>query len=229
MTKREYVSSVMRRMNELGWDDSYSGAFFGGDSTKVERQVVACFCDAWRKGVDALPLSYFNSVSFEDAELFSDVSQGTGFVVLPSDFYILSSFRMRGWKRDCFAAVEETDAIAAIQSNDFVRGNVYRPVCTLFVHPRYGSIMKYYSVHKGSRHFVESALYVPLHGGIAGLGDSDDLGLDERLYGPLAWLNAGVVFSVFEKEEMAKAAFSFIQRKGENLFNGKLIQRKTEN
>ena len=219
MTKGEYVKSVMRRMNELGWDDSFTGAFVGSDTTKVERHVEASFVDAWRMGVGVLPRHYFTRLSasgervmssFKDAELTGDVSQGTGFVVLPDDFYILSSFRMRGWKRDCFEAIPETDAIAAVQSNDFVRGNPYRPVCTLFVHPRYGNIMKYYSVHKGSVHFVESALYVPLHGGIAGSGDSDDLELDERLYGPLAWLNAGFVFSVFEKEEMAKMAFSLV-------------------
>ena len=212
MTKGEYTKSVMQRMNELGWDDSFAGVFAGGDTTKVERHVVASFADAWRDAVGLLPRGYFNQASFVDAILIGDVSQGTGFVVLPEDFYILSSFRMKGWRRACFTAIEETDAIAAIQSNEFVRGNPYRPVCTLFEHPQHGRIMKYYSLRKGFGHIIEGASYIPLHGGIAGLGDNDDLGLDERLYDPLAWLNAGVVFDVFEKFDAAKVARGTIER-----------------
>jgi hypothetical protein len=204
MTKGEYVKGVMRRINELGWDDSFPGAFAGSDTSKVERQVEALFRDAWRKGVGLLPRTYFSQRSFTDSVLVEDVSAGTGFVVLPADYYALSLFRMRGWKRGCFSAVEEDDAVSAIQSNEFVRGNFCRPVCTVSERPRYGRVLNYYSLPKGEAHRVEEALYVPLVERIESWEDDRELGLDERLYGPLQWLNAGVVFAVFEKGEMDK-------------------------
>ena len=206
MTKDAYIKGVMQRMNELGWDDSFAGAFAGSDTTKAERHVESTFIDAWRMAVGLLPRDCFNQESFKDIIPEGDASAGTGFVVLPSDFYVLSLFKMRGWKKDCFAAFEETDAIAAIQSNDFVRGNFCRPVCTLSTHPRYGRIMKYYSLPKGDEHIVESALYIPIHNGITGLGGRDDLNLKTRLYEPLSWMSASMVFGVFEKLDLAKAA-----------------------
>jgi hypothetical protein len=204
MVKGDYVSGVMKRLNELGWDDGVAGAFAGSDTTEVGRCVEAVFRDAWRKGVALLPKDYFDSVSFADGGHVFDVAAGTGFVVLPGDFYLLRLFALKGWRKGCFVAVEENDAVAAVQSNGFVRGNFVRPVCTLSERAGYGRVLNYYSLPPGKGHVIESALYIPLVDGIEGVDDDEVLGFDERLYGPLQWLNAGLVFSLFEKEEMAK-------------------------
>ena len=196
----------MQRMNELGWDDAYGDAFIGGDTVKVVRQVEAMFRDAWRKAVTMLPRSYFRLSSFKDSMLTGDVHSGTGFVVIPDDFYVLLLFKMKGWQRPCFVAVEEDEAVSAIQSNEFVRGNFCHPVCTLSERTGYGRVLNYYSLRRGENHAVEEALYIPMVGGIDGLEAERDLGLDERLYGALEWINAGLVFSVFEKPDMAKVA-----------------------
>lgn len=196
----------MRRMNELGWDDTFQGAFAGSDTTKVERQVEALFRDAWRAAVNLLPRNYFSSKSFKNSNLISDVSTGSGFVVIPNNFYVLLLFKMKGWKKPCFTAIEDNDAISAVQSNDFVRGNFCRPACTISENLKYGRILNYYSLPKGNKHVIEEALYIPLIDNIVNLNDNTDLNLDERLYEPLQWINAGLVFSVFEKADIAKVA-----------------------
>jgi hypothetical protein len=204
MVKGEYVAGVMRRLNELGWDESVSGVFMGSDTAKVERHVESVFRDAWRRAVALLPRDYFPAASFADGVHVHDVASGTGFVVLPADCYMVKSFLMRGWRRPCFVAVEENEAVAALQANRFVRGNFVRPVCTLSERPGYGRVLNYYSLPPGMGHVIEGALYIPFVSGIDGVGDSVELELDERLYGPLQWLNAGLVFAVFGKEDVAK-------------------------
>jgi hypothetical protein len=205
MVKGEYVAGVMRRLNELGWNESVSGVFMGSDTTKVERHVESVFRDAWRRAVVLLPHDYFPASSFAEGVHIYNVAKGTGFVALPTDYYLLKSFLMQGWRRPCFVAVEENDAVAALQSNRFVRGNFVRPVCTLSERSDYGRVLNYYSLPPGKGHVIDGALYIPLVSGIDGLGDDVELGFDERLYGPLQWLNAGFVFAVFEKGDAAKA------------------------
>jgi hypothetical protein len=204
MVKSEYISGVMQRMNELGWSDSFTESFMNSDATNVERQIDASYCDAWRKALQSLPRNYFNQQSFKDSALHYDKSRGTGFVVLPSDYYVLSFFKMKGWKQGCYTAIEEDDAVSVIQSNDYVRGNICRPVCTVSESPLYGKILNYYSLPKGRSHETEAALYIPLIRKV--VDDTSDLGLDERLYAPLQWINAGLVFTVLEKPDLAKAA-----------------------
>jgi hypothetical protein len=178
--------------------------FIGSDTAVVERHVEATYLDAWRRAVALLPAAYFPSVSFADALHKFDVASGTGFVALPVDFYVLKSFLMRGWRRRCFTAVTETDAVAAVQANRFVRGNFVRPVCTLSERDGRGRVLNYYSVPPGREHVIEEALYIPLPSGLEGVADNVFMGLDKRLYGPLQWLNAGLVFAVFGKGEMTK-------------------------
>ena len=213
MTKREYITGVMRRMNELGWDDSLPDMFLGGDTTKVEKHVEYLFRDSWRDAVGLLPWHFFNQASFKDSTHVCDVSVGTGFVVLPTDFYMFVSFKMDGWKKSCYSAVVEDDSVARVQSNSAVRGNFCRPVCTLSERVVYTNsglrqerVLNYYSLPCGVPHHIEVATYIPFVGTIDLLADNADLGLNELLYEPLQWINAGKVFSVFEKKDIAETA-----------------------
>jgi hypothetical protein len=204
MLKGDYVSCVKGRLNETGWDEAYAGVFAGGDATKVERAVEATFRDAWRRSVSLLPKDYFPSAPFEGAPHEYDVRDGTGFVVLPADYYVLKRFMMRGWRKACFAAIEENDRSLAFQSNRFIRGNYVRPVCTVSERADRGRVLRYYSLPPGREHVIEEALYIPLAEGIEGVDSGVETGYDERLYGPLSWLNAGLVYSVFGDTGMAK-------------------------
>ena len=57
--KAEFIQRVMQIMNELGWNDTQSGAFVGSDTTQVKEHIEAVFVDAWRKSVNVLPKTYF--------------------------------------------------------------------------------------------------------------------------------------------------------------------------
>lgn len=209
--KAEFIARVMQTMNELGWNDTESNAFIGSDTTKVNGHIESVFADAWRKAVNLLPKTYFTVDDFSNNKLVSDIGEGIGYVVLPDDFYLLYSFKMEGWHKNVETAHLFSDAMASIQSNEYTRGNFVRPVCVLSSRPvKEGDgneakivikeIMEYYSLPRGKTHNVEEALYIPI---ISPLSDGTQL--SEKLYVPLAYLCASMVFNIFEKPEISQA------------------------
>lgn len=208
--KAEFISRVMQIMNELGWNDTESNAFIGSDTTKVKGHIESVFVDAWRKAVNILPKTYFTIKDFSDQKLVSDIPHGTGYIVLPEDFYNLFSYKMRGWQVAAETLIPSSDSIARVQANEFIRGNVVRPVCVLrnkaikervddnFIYPQ-KDILEFYSVPKGSEQEIEQALYIPL---IEPL--SDNTKINEKLFVPLAYICASMVFYIFEKPEIAQ-------------------------
>ncbi len=192
----------MQIMNELGWDDSGSGAFIGSDKTKVAGHIESVFVDAWRKAVGILPKSYFEAADFSGAGHVGDRHTGVGYVVLPGDFFTLGSFMMVGWQRSVERLQEITDALAAVQANEYTRGNAVRPVCVRTVRPVGGNVvpvLEYYSVPRGAAHQIAEAVYIPL---VAPLSEATKL--NEKLFTPLAYLCASQVYTIFEKPEVAQ-------------------------
>jgi len=210
MTKADFISRTMQIMNELGWDDISSGAFFNSDATKVEKHIESVFVDAWRKATALFPKVYFESRDFSASKLTYDISTGTGFILLPADFYLLFSFKMKGWQKRVETAYLFSDPIASVQANEYTRGNHIRPVVIRTIKPvltregdnfvtKMKDALEYYSLPKGKVHQVEEAIYIPL---IQPL--SDETILNEKLIAPLAYLCASQVFIIFEKSEIAK-------------------------
>lgn len=208
--KAEFIAKVMQIMNELGWNDTESNAFIGSDTTKVKGHIEAAFVDAWRKAVNIFPKTYFTIRDFSDQKLVSDIPHGTGYIVLPEDFYSLVSYKMRGWQVAGETLIPSSDPIARVQANEFIRGNVARPVCVLSnksikervgdeIIPTQKDVLEFYSVPKGSEQEIEEALYIPL---ISPL--SDNTKLNEKLFIPLAYLCASMVFYIFEKPDIAQ-------------------------
>lgn len=192
----------MQIMNELGWDDTGRDAFIGSDKTKVAGHIESVFVDAWRKAVNVLPKTYFTIKNFAGAAHSGDIHTGVGYVVLPGDFYTLCSFRMSGWQRPVETLFDSTDAVASVQANEYTRGNPVRPVCVRTLRPAGDNIvpvLEYYSVPRGAEHRIAEAVYIPL---VAPLSNATRL--NEKLFAPLAYLCAGLVFDIFEKSEIAK-------------------------
>ena len=127
--KEKFISRVMQIMNELGWNDTQSGAFVGSNTTKVVGHIENVFVDAWRKAVNLLPKIYFNTKDFSKSRLISDFNTGVGYVVLPDDFYTLFSFKMLGWYKSAETILDNSDPMASVQANEYTRGNFVRPVC----------------------------------------------------------------------------------------------------
>ncbi|MFT3994402.1 MAG: hypothetical protein QM660_08845 [Dysgonomonas sp.] len=208
--KAEFISSVMQIMNELGWNDTESNAFIGSDTTKVKGHIESVFVDAWRKAVNIFPKTYFTIKDFSVQKLVSDIPHGTGYIVLPEDFYSLVSFKMRGWQVSGETLIPSSDPIARVQANEYTRGNIVRPVCVLSnkaIKERQGDeyiytqkdVLEYYSVPVGSEQEIEEALYIPLSEPL-----SDNTKLNEKLFRPLAYICASMVFNIFEKQDIAK-------------------------
>ncbi|MDR1089947.1 MAG: hypothetical protein LBL79_02635 [Prevotella sp.] len=208
--KAEFISRVMQIMNELGWNDTESDAFIGSNTAKVKGHIESVFVDGWRKAVTIFPKTYFTIKSFSDQKLVSDIPHGTGYIILPEDFYSLASFKMRGWQVATETLIPGSDPMARVQANEYTRGNICRPMCVLNNktvresvdgHISYiqKDVLEYYSVPTGSKQEIEEALYIPL---ISPL--SDDTILNEKLYIPLAYICASMVFYIFEKPDIAQ-------------------------
>lgn len=199
----------MQIMNELGWNDTQSDAFVGSDTTKVVGHIEYVFVDAWRKAINILPKTYFTIKDFSKQKLVTDIPLGVGYIVLPDDFYALYSFRMMGWQVAAEILIDSSDPIARIQANEYTRGNICRPVCVKnnkaikervddVIIPTQKDVLEYYSVPVGSKQEIEEALYIPL---ISPL--SDNTKLNEKLFIPLAYICASMVFSIFEKTDIS--------------------------
>ena len=205
MLAADFIKHVTEILNEA--DASINGAeLVGADMTNLSTYIEKLYPAAWRSAVKILPRTWFLPKSFTNATKVANPTEGTGYIILPEDFLVLSSFKMTGWTVDVLSAPEETPAINKKQSNEYLRGTQRNPVCVL----RYISYnnalrkaMYYYSLPRttdASTHVIEKALYVP---NVTALGtdvDIDDNGLE-----PLAYLTAATVLTSFEKDTAAKA------------------------
>ena len=332
ITKAEYIQRVMLIMNEASMFDTQGNTFAGADSAQVDRYIEGSYVDAWRRCAGVLPKAWFKNASFKHYPIISNTSQGTGYVILPSDFYLMNSFKMLGWKKAVYESSVENERTSAIQSNEFTRGSQIRPVCTassrevsdvanniivvgsmaipvfypfdngpvfcsinnktyalideilsykglhsatdeyvandvvyanatlyraegsisasafnplswtvmdyasdpaeaLTIGMQYkdyydgkyyactaankvveleltigiNQVLNYYSLQKGlASHTIEEAIYIPAAKPLSSYGDDDDLGLDQRVIEPMAYLGASTVFVILEKYDIAK-------------------------
>ena len=209
MKKSEYIYRVMLIMNEAGLYDIEGNSLLGADTAQVDRHIEGSYVDAWRRCAKAMPRGWFKNDSFKENEIITNLPDGSGYVVLPDDFYLLTSFRMKGWKKDVVEASNENERIASIQANEWTRGSSIRPVCIISteeVEDNIKQVLKYYSLSKGlDTHEIEKAIYVPVTKPLNEYSDDEDLGLDDQIIEPLAYLSASTVFTMFEKYEIAKA------------------------
>lgn len=206
-----FIDRVLEVLNEA--DTSIQGAeMVGADENNLSVYIQNQLPAAWRRAVGIFPQNWFNASSFL-TELIKIVNatDGTGYVLLPTDYLRLYSFRMKGWKQDVINAPEATPEINKRQANEFIRGNVHQPVCVLRYVSYSNALRKalyYYSLPKtsnASTHIVENALYIP---NITTISSNIPV-TDEGLI-PLVYLTAATVLSSLGKEENAKAIESKI-------------------
>ncbi len=204
MNKQGFIQQVLHILNEAGTIDG--AEMIGADMTQLTNYIEKHYPGAWRRAVKILPRSWFDTKSFADAAKVVDAPDGTGYVILPTDFLLLSSFRMKTWKVACKEAQEETPDINFKQSNEYLRGTLYEPVCVLRLINSENTLKKamyYYSVARSASadtHIVEEALYIPNVTTLA-----DDVNIDDKLAEPLAYICAVAVLTTLEKTTAAKA------------------------
>lgn len=142
-------------------------------------------------------------------EPIAELNEGIGIVVLPVDFYLLTKFKMEGWKMAVEEATVSDTASSRRQANEWTRGTALRPVVLIDSKEMHGQIvqvLRYYSLAKGLLpHMVEEAIYIPLISEITSLAPTAVLDISEQLYLPLAYLNASIVFTILEKATIASS------------------------
>ena len=190
--------------------DPAGNMFIGADTAQIDRQIEGSFVDAWRRCVKVMPRTWFENKSFKStAGLVPNLAQGTGFVELPEDFYLLSAFKMETWQKAVQEAYVANDLVTSIQSNEYTRGSEIRPVCVIDIDEVEGQIkqvLRYYSVKKGqSAHVVEQAIYVPVAKPLKEINATDELKLSDQVIEPLAYLTASTVFTMHEKNAISQA------------------------
>ena len=131
MNKSEYINRVLLIMNEAGLFDREGNSFIGADVAQIDRFIEGSFVDAWRRCAQVMPKAWFKNQSFRNAILKQYLSDGTGYVVLPDDFYMLTCFKMSGWKKPVLDAYILNERTSSIQSNAYTRGSQVRPVAVI--------------------------------------------------------------------------------------------------
>ena len=158
--------------------------------------------------------------------LFHLLQKGTGYVVLPDDFYLLTKFKMAGWRVAAMEASVANSRVANIQSNEYTMGSQMRPVVIIENKDLGGNIkpvLEYYSLPKGlPSHVVEEALYVPVVKELSTLDLTDDLGINDQIIVPLAYLSAATVFTIFEKIQIAQG----LEARAEAVLPGSSINQR---
>lgn len=121
----------MQILNEAGMTDLKGESFLGADSVQVDRHIEGTYVDAWRKCALVMPKAWFKNERFDFYPKVENLSDGTGYIILPSDFYLLSSFKLSQWRKPIFDAYVENEKTSSIQSNEYTRGSEIRPVGTI--------------------------------------------------------------------------------------------------
>lgn len=116
-------------MNE--YPDTLGSSFIGSDSANVDKYIENMYEDAWRILTKYVPKSWLTQKSFKNYPITVNSTKGTGYVILPTDYFMISSFKMLGWQVQSNTAIEETELVVRIQSNDYTRGTSLRPICTI--------------------------------------------------------------------------------------------------
>lgn len=215
MTRKDFINRVLLIMNEAAMADAQGQMFIGADSAQLDRQIEGSYVDAWRRCVKVMPRAWFENKSFKgDAAcpLTADASTGTGYVVLPTDFYLLSSFKMQGWQKAVQEASVNNERVSSIQSNHYTRGSTIRPVCVIDleeIEDDIKHVLRYYSVPEAlsaSEHVIEQAIYVPVAKPLnhPEMTDDTELKLSDQVIEPLAYITASTVFTMHEKTTIAQ-------------------------
>lgn len=197
-------------MNEAGLVDLAGSSLLGADTAQIDRYIEGSYVESWKLCSGVMPRAWLKNKSFVNAQKESDLINGTGYIILPQDFYLLTAFKMQGWKKAVYEAFVQNEKTAAIQSNEYTRGSTIRPVCVVENKVTGGNEVKqvlvYYSLPPGlSAHTVEEAIYVPVAEPLQNKADDYDLQLSELVTEPLCYLSAATVSVLLGKYDIAKA------------------------
>lgn len=112
--------------------------------------------EAARWVVRAVPLRALGEGSEIPIEGFKAEADGSGSIVLPSDFSRLIRFRIKGWSRPVLVPIYDTDPRYAQQFNPVLRGGEAKPVAVICEN---SCKLEYYSSSQGPYAKLQEARY----------------------------------------------------------------------
>lgn len=178
------------------------------DTLELDDIIRGVIVDAIKVVEMSAPLQYIDSgynFAKDNPQLYWN-GDGSGKVLLPTDFMRLIVFRMSDWSRPVYTAISETDAQYVLQSSRFkgVRGNAQKPVCAIVKRPE-GNVLEYYSSNSESA-TIDSAVYLPLP-----KIEEDGVEISERCYKAVVYQCGAMALTILNDNranslaELAKA------------------------
>ncbi len=129
---------------------------------------------------------------------------GTGEILLPSDFASLLLLQMEGWERPCTIIYPAETPVAQAQRNIHTRAGSCKPVCVECLNEYGNRVVCYYSLPSAAEPVVKSFLYEAIL--------DEDRGLNCDAGNPLlqavAYQCVALLYNMFERRDSANAFMS---------------------
>lgn len=133
--------------------------------------------------------------TFAAADIVHGENALTGYVVLPTDFLRLYSFKMTEWLRPVTDVISQDHPDFVLQGSSATMGKIAKPVCVIrYELSKTKFVLDYFSVK--TVHTIDHALYIPVT-------KAEDL--QENLIPPLTWLLVAKAFQIYSNDEQAQA------------------------
>ena len=117
------------------------------------------------------------------------IDSNVGYLILPTDFLRLSSFKMTQWHRPSVVAISETHPEYILQTNQYTRGGIAKPVTVL--KDAGGERRLYYYSVTDNDHEVDHFYYVK-----SVLAEN----LQSNLIDPLTWMCAAKALEIYSED-----------------------------
>lgn len=129
---------------------------------------------------------------------------GTGEILLPTDFVSLLHLQMRGWHRPCTQLLPANSPQALAQGNENTRAGACKPVCVEGVNAAGKPVACYYSLPLATEPVVESFVYEAVFDEKKGLNTEPS----NPLVQAVLYQCVALLYNVFEKRDTANAFMS---------------------
>lgn len=212
------INMVKAKLDELvpeGEGLTFSLSAEPNVSNPLDLLINAHLEEATKDVILSAPLSALMPVASSETEGTPFTEGGlTGYIPLPDDFLRLVYFKLLEWKRGLTELIRTNDPKYKLQSSDFLRGGIAKPVAALNWRSTtegeattMSKVIEYYSVLED--HSIEQLTYV------CEMLAEDFVEANPSLYPSLAWMCAGKIMLILGlqanyQEAMGQVKLSYI-------------------
>lgn len=196
MTQDQIIAKVRSIMNETGADESLS--LLSEDTVKLDEYIKSCIPDSVNLVVISSPVRCVNKKAYSPTTITNN-GDGTGYVVLPTDYISLIAFKMSVWNKVVVKAATLDSQAYAAQRNPITRSGKNKPICVLN-YIAGGRVLEYYSIGPTETPSVSMFLYEAKYDPTTGI----DLNENDPIAIAVCYMCASLVYAIFENNNTAK-------------------------